>query len=149
VIIQHKSNLAGFAGNSVYYWIGQPFINNISHSVSSGVPVFGGGLETVIPASIFFFFFGANSMSSNKQYKNAQAFANVLAVTPHDTNDLTSPADSLYVGATGDVKVDTQGGQTVTITTVPAGAILPIRVTRVYSSGTTATEIFQLWNDVA
>lgn len=46
----------------------------------------------------------------------------------------------LYVGGTGNVKVDTAGGNTVTFTAVPVG-ILPVIVTKVYKTGTTASDM--------
>ena len=63
-----------------------------------------------------------------------------VAVTPSDTVDLTN-SGFLYVGAAGDVKVDTSDGDTVTFTALAAGIVHPIRVKRVYSTGTTATNI--------
>ena len=82
----------------------------------------------------------------SNRFKESQSFSRAAAVTPHDTNDLTNPCDSLWVGGTGAVKVDI-GDDTVTIAAVPAGELLPLRnVTRVYSTGTTATSIIQLWN---
>jgi hypothetical protein len=49
------------------------------------------------------------------------------------------PLLGLYVGGTGDVKVDLVGGGTVTFKAVPVGTILPVQVTKVYATGTTAT----------
>jgi hypothetical protein len=52
------------------------------------------------------------------------------------------PYRSIFVGGTaGDVKVDTLGG---TARTVPllTGAILPVTVTKIYKTGTTATSVF-------
>ena len=69
---------------------------------------------------------------------------NAAAVTPNDSTDLTNVARALYIGVAGDVKVDTLGGDTVTLTAVPVG-ILPISVTRVYATGTAATNITALW----
>lgn len=71
--------------------------------------------------------------------------ANAAAVTPNDSTDLTNVSRSLYVGGAGNVKVDMADVGTVTFTGVPAGAILPIRVSRVYSTGTTATSILVLY----
>lgn len=85
-------------------------------------------------------------MSGN--YKDGISFGHAAAVTPHNTNDLTSPCDSLWVGTGGNVKVDTAGGETVTVTSVPNGTCLAIRCTRVYLTGTTASNIVQLWNAI-
>ena len=38
-----------------------------------------------------------------------------------------------------------QGGAEVTLAAVPAGALLPLRVSRVLASGTTATALVALW----
>lgn len=80
--------------------------------------------------------------------------ATAAAITPHDTNDLpaimvgsdsvTSTA-ALSIGVGGSLKVDTVNGDTVTFSAVVAG-ILPIQVTRVYTTGTTATDIVALYN---
>jgi hypothetical protein len=65
-------------------------------------------------------------------------------VTPHDTTALDPTPTGLYVGVTGDVTVITARGTTVTFTAVPAGSILPIRVTHVKATGTSATDIVAL-----
>lgn len=67
-----------------------------------------------------------------------------VAVTPNDGADLAAAARSLYVGGAGDVKVTTTGGDAVTFVAVPAGSILPVRVARVWSTGTSATSIVAL-----
>jgi hypothetical protein len=73
--------------------------------------------------------------------------SSAVAVTPHDTDELTVVSRGLYVGGTGDVKVHMHGNPTtaVTFSAVPVGTILPIRVTRVLSTGTTATLILNLY----
>ena len=70
---------------------------------------------------------------------------NALAVTPHDTNDLVYVTRGVYVGGAGTLKVNMQDQGTVTFTGVPVGTLLPIRATRVYSTGTSATSILALW----
>lgn len=64
-----------------------------------------------------------------------------FAVTPSDVTRFY--ANALYVGGTGDVAVETEGGTSVTFFMVPAGAILPIRCRRVLAA-TTATNILGL-----
>lgn len=72
-----------------------------------------------------------------------QTATNALAVTPSDSADLTYVSRGLYVGGQGDVSVVTRGGQTVTF--VGAVGLLPVRVSRVRATGTTATDIVTLW----
>ena len=58
------------------------------------------------------------------------------AVTPNDTTIFES--SMLYVGSAGDVKVTTAQGTDVTFTAVPAGTVLPVRIKKVFATGTTA-----------
>jgi len=60
-------------------------------------------------------------------------------VTPSDTDGFDESI--IYVGTAGNVAVRTSGGQTVTFANVPAGSTLPVMVTRVFSTGTTAGNI--------
>jgi hypothetical protein len=69
---------------------------------------------------------------------------NAAPVTPDDGSDLPVAARSLYVGAAGDVRITTVGGDMVTFTGVPAG-ILPVRAARVHATGTTAAGIVAIW----
>ena len=64
-----------------------------------------------------------------------------FAVTKSDSTIFSQPTRALWVGGTGDVAVKYIDGSTDTIQAVPAGALLPIRVTQVLSTGTTATKI--------
>jgi hypothetical protein len=71
---------------------------------------------------------------------------NAAPVTTDDANDLPALACfGLYVGGTGDVKVDMVGSGTVTFKAVPAGTHLHIQARRVYLTGTTATLIVALF----
>jgi hypothetical protein len=70
---------------------------------------------------------------------------NAVVLTPSDSTDLTNVSRALYVGTTGNIKVTMQDSGTVLFTAVPAGAVLPIRVTRVWSTTTTASTIIALW----
>jgi hypothetical protein len=67
------------------------------------------------------------------------------AVTPSDTAPLVYVSRALYVGGAGNLVVTMQGGGNVTFTGVPAGTVLPIRVTHVLSTSTTATSIVNLY----
>jgi len=64
-----------------------------------------------------------------------------VAVTPSNSVDIAATARALYVGSVGDVTVVTANGNVVTFVAVPTGTILPIRCTRVNSTGTGASSI--------
>ena len=72
---------------------------------------------------------------------------NLAAVTPNDSTDLAFSSRALLVGGSGTLRVTTVGGQTVTLpaTVVTAGVQLSLRVKRVHSTGTTATDIYAVW----
>lgn len=74
---------------------------------------------------------------------NSAEFA--AAVTPSDSAFLKATR-GLWVGGAGNVNVDMAGdGETVLFAGVPAGTLLPIRVVRVRSTGTTATTITAMY----
>lgn len=77
-------------------------------------------------------------MSENFQVPNR-----AVAVTPSDTTEVF--ASAVYVGGGGNLSVITEGGDTVTFSNVPAGTTLVIRVTRIRSTSTTATNIVRMW----
>lgn len=62
-------------------------------------------------------------------------------ITPSDTENLTQATRGLYVGVSGDVKVDMVNGDTVTYISLAAGIVHPLRVRKVYSTDTSATNI--------
>ena len=62
-----------------------------------------------------------------------------------DTADLTNGiCRALYIGVTGNVKVTMPDGTAVTFTGAPVG-VLPVKARRVWSTGTTATNIVALY----
>ena len=67
------------------------------------------------------------------------------AILPADGADLGCVTRAVYVGGGGDLRVRMQGGAEVTLAAVPAGALLPLWVSRVLASGTTATDLLALW----
>lgn len=66
------------------------------------------------------------------------------AVTPDDATDLTNVSRALWVGTGGDLTVITQAGETVALLNVPDGSLLPLCVSRVKLTGTSATDIVAL-----
>ncbi|MDD4804978.1 MAG: hypothetical protein PHN69_07620 [Candidatus Pacebacteria bacterium] len=84
-------------------------------------------------------FQGVKFLVSNSAYQNA------VAVTTSDTVDLAVVASALYIGVAGDVKVDMEGsGSGIVFKAVPVG-YLTGRFTRVYTNGTSATNIVAVW----
>ena len=79
---------------------------------------------------------------SNIKYKS-DSFRGAASITPSDSADLTDPISAIYVGGTGAIKVDMVSGETVVFAAVSVG-VFPIAVTRVYSTGTAATNMIGL-----
>ena len=68
--------------------------------------------------------------------------ANAFAVSPSDAADLSLTTRGLYVGTTGNLRVLLAGDSApVTFVNVAAGVTHPLRVRRVYATGTTATDL--------
>lgn len=70
-----------------------------------------------------------------------------LAVTPSDANDLPGgiTVGLLVSGNAGNIAVNLATGGTATLTGLSAGQILDIEVSRVLSTGTTATGVVALY----
>lgn len=83
-------------------------------------------------------------MAETEELRNLDNYHRAFSVTPSDSSDLAVSADALFVGGAGDVQVDTVNGDNVTFTGLSAGQVLPVKVARVYSTNTTATEIIGL-----
>lgn len=75
---------------------------------------------------------------------NDQIFSRAAAVTPSDTVAITTPTLALWVGGAGNISGITLGGDTVLISGIPAGTLLPIGFSRVNATSTTATLIIAL-----
>jgi len=80
----------------------------------------------------------------NSNLRGTNPADGAASVTPNDGADLAFVARALYVGGTGNIKIDTPNGDTVTFNAVPVG-VLPVRANKVYSTGTTATNIVALY----
>jgi hypothetical protein len=65
-------------------------------------------------------------------------------VTPSDTVDLATPS-VIYVGVSGSVKVSTVQGDAVTFVGLLAGSVIPVQVSRVWATGTTATTLLRIY----
>ena len=84
---------------------------------------------------------------SIKQVRNYDATNNPVVfqgttgqtITPSDTT--TFQGSILFIGGTGNISVKTVAGTNLTFTNVANSFILPVLVSMVYSTGTTATNI--------
>lgn len=72
---------------------------------------------------------------------------NAVAITKSDTVDISyGQTRGIYVGVGGDISVNMVGtGTAVVFKNAQAGSVLPIRATRVLSTGTTATDLVALY----
>lgn len=76
--------------------------------------------------------------------EQVQPAANGEAVTPNDSTTVYSRG--VWVGTGGDLAVTMyDSGQSVTFPNVQSGSLLPIRVSKVLSTGTTASDIVVIW----
>ncbi len=87
-----------------------------------------------------------------KQADEVRVFAHdAAAVTPNDSTDISGTENRgvcIYIGSVAggsDIQVTMESGNTVIFKGVTAGSFLPILVTRVWSTGTTASEILALY----
>lgn len=69
-----------------------------------------------------------------------------LAVTPADATNLPDGiARGLYCTTGGNIAVTLESGATATLTNVPANTVIPISVSIVGATGTTASGIYALY----
>lgn len=86
------------------------------------------------------------SASFNNPHDGIAPASSAFAITPHDSNDLTNVVRGIYVGGAGDITVNMAGtGSSIAFVGVPAGTLLPIRVTRVLDTGTDATSLVGIY----
>ncbi len=70
--------------------------------------------------------------------------AGAIAVTTSNTVDIAR-CRALFIGVAGDVKVNVPNNSTAVVFKAVAAGILPVQATRVYATGTTATDIVALY----
>jgi len=70
----------------------------------------------------------------------SQVFTNAVAVDISTTDFIPTDPSQLYVGATGNIKVDTIESTGVKFESVPVG-FFPVMVTKVYKTDTTASKM--------
>lgn len=66
-------------------------------------------------------------------------------IAPNDSTDLPHVTRAIYVGQSGQISAQLASGATIDLAAVPGGTMLPLRVRRVLSTGTTAGALVGLW----
>jgi hypothetical protein len=67
-----------------------------------------------------------------------------FAVTPSDSALLAETTRGIYVGTGGTIAALMLSGAGVTFAAVPGGTTLPVRLTKIMATGTTASDIVAL-----
>lgn len=81
-------------------------------------------------------------MTAAENREGVSCADDAIAITPSDSAELSHIVRQIYVGAAGDVKVVSAGGQTVIHVAVPAGSYISgLRIRKVFSTGTTASSM--------
>lgn len=81
---------------------------------------------------------------SGRQSHFADPAEHAFPITPSDTAEFDAWAVAIYVGTTGDVRLETWSGEVVTFTNVPVG-VLPVCTRRIFATGTTAAGLVGLY----
>lgn len=86
-------------------------------------------------------------MQDPYQYATAHIqnpITNAFSISPSNTTDLPVTTRSVYIGSSGDLRVtlkDMPDGTFVTYKNMIEGLSYPLRIKRVFSSGTTASNL--------
>jgi hypothetical protein len=83
-------------------------------------------------------------MTSPAPLNETYAAVSLATVTPSDSVPLANPSRAIYVGSGGDLAVVMLDGSTGTFKNAAAGSLLPIVVSQVKLTGTTASNILAL-----
>jgi hypothetical protein len=88
----------------------------------------------------------ATALDNSQSQPAGLSARNAAVVTPNNDTDLANVTRGVFVGGAGNLNVNMAGtGTEVTFTGVPAGAFLPICVSRIRSTSTTCTNIVAFW----
>ena len=78
-------------------------------------------------------------------FEKTISIRNIVAITPNDSVNLTNATKAIYVASTATVKLDTVGGQTVTLVGLASGIWHPIQATKIYATGTSLGSVMGSW----
>lgn len=80
------------------------------------------------------------------QLTSTEPISSAATITPNNGTTFSTRCRAVYIGGAGNITVDVaDGGTNLAFNGVVAGSILPVRVKRVYSTGTTATGLLCLY----
>jgi len=85
------------------------------------------------------------AIDSATQLTVSTAIPDATAYTIYSQVDNPSNGCALYCGGSGDIVIETMGGDTVTLASVPAGLFIPINTVKKVKAATDATNIIALW----
>jgi hypothetical protein len=85
------------------------------------------------------------AVDSATQLSVTTAVSTARAYTIYNAPNIPNNGCVLYVGGAGDLNVVTSAGDEVVFTGVLAGSFIPVQITRVKATSTTATGIIALW----
>lgn len=72
--------------------------------------------------------------------------ASFEVITPSDTVKLSARTRGIYIGGTGDLELKNLDDETVLVSNIPAGSVLPISTDHILDGNTTATLIVALYD---
>jgi len=81
-------------------------------------------------------------IENGQSYQENGQFSGGLETTGSNSTDLSFVARGVYIGTSGNLKVDTVDGSTLTF--VSASGFIPGHIKRIYVTGTTAANIIAL-----
>lgn len=87
----------------------------------------------------------ATDLFSTRQDALADPCDNAFAITPSDSTDFAYVTRGIYVGGAGNIAAVMKDGSVVTFSGAAAGTVLPLRVSRVNSTNTTATNLVGMY----
>lgn len=86
-----------------------------------------------------------DTFAGNKAHEEWSPAIHAFSITPNNNTDVAYLTRSIYVGVGGSIAVVMAGGEEVTFVGVQSGSVLPVRVSRVKSTGTNATNMIGLY----
>lgn len=78
---------------------------------------------------------------------NAPTDSNVYDIVPNNSANLDIPISQFYVGSGGDVRLETEAGQTVTLHNLAEGVtyVWTFTIVKIFATGTTATNLVGIY----